>query len=40
MAMESVVSAGYQLDLYGVVVRVLSVKKKVVCLNLDTNYDS
>jgi hypothetical protein len=30
MAIESVVSADYQLDLYGVVVRVLSLKMKVV----------
>jgi hypothetical protein len=33
MAIESVVSEGYQLDLYGVVVRVLSVKRKVVGSN-------
>ncbi len=37
MAIKSVVSARIQLDLFGIVVRVQTVKKKVVGTNLDTN---
>jgi hypothetical protein len=36
MAIESVVSESFQLDLFGVVVRVQTVKKKVVGSDLNT----
>ncbi len=38
MAIESVVTARFTWDLFGVVVRVLSVKEKVMSLYLDTVY--
>ncbi len=39
MVIESVVTAIFPLDLFGVVVRVLSARMKVMGSNLDTNED-
>jgi hypothetical protein len=39
MAIESVVSDSFQLDLFGVVVRAQTVKKKAMSSNLDTKSD-
>jgi hypothetical protein len=39
MAIESVVSDRFQLDLFGVVVRAQTVKKKVMGSNFDTKLD-